>query len=208
MSSKREYRTFKPQPGSPHTAAEAQHGPGPKPDLPPMIEVRPPHPSTIEEEELLKDCEVTFGRSSGPGGRHRDHVETAVTITHSPTGVVGYATERRNQRENRLRAVHRLRQKLAERARVRLDLRSYQPSELWRERRQGEKLPVNPRTRDFPALLAEAMDVVHARRYDVAGSAGILGITMSQLAKLIRHDRHAFAFVNRERESRGLPALK
>ncbi|MCA9295254.1 MAG: hypothetical protein KC983_02030, partial [Phycisphaerales bacterium] len=61
---------------------------------------------------------------------------------------------------------------------------------------------------DYPALLAEALDVVMAKKFDVAGSAGVLGITMSQLARLIRHDRHAFATVNEGRTQRGLPALK
>ena len=67
---------------------------------------------------------------------------------------------------------------------------------------------MNPNHRDYPALLAEALDVVVARRYDVAGAAGVLGVTMSQLARLIRHDRHAFAMINEGRVEQGLPALK
>jgi hypothetical protein len=67
---------------------------------------------------------------------------------------------------------------------------------------------VNPEHSDFPALLAEALDVVTARRYDVAGAAGILGITMSQLTRLIRNERHAFARINEGREAIGLSRLK
>ena len=39
-------------------------------------------------------------------------------------------------------------------------------------------------------------------------TAAILGVTMSQLARLIRHDKLAFAMVNQGRTTRGLPALK
>ena len=67
---------------------------------------------------------------------------------------------------------------------------------------------MNPENQDYPALLAEALDVVTARRFDVAGAAGILGITMSQLTRLIRHERHAFALVNAGREAIGLAKLR
>lgn len=84
----------------------------------------------------------------------------------------------------------------------------YQPSALWISRRQGKQMSVAHSHRDYPGLLAEALDVVHARGFDVAGAAGQLGITMSQLARLIRHEKHAFAKVNAGRVERGLPALK
>ena len=67
---------------------------------------------------------------------------------------------------------------------------------------------MNPEHEDYPALLAEALDVVTVRRYDMAGAAGILGVTMSQLSRLIRHERHAFAKVNEGREACGLTRLR
>jgi hypothetical protein len=91
---------------------------------------------------------------------------------------------------------------------TRVDPERYQPSRLWQSRRQGRQMSINPRHRDYPALLAEALDLVTARGYDVAGAAGRLGVTMSQLARLIRHDRHAFAMINEGRQQRGLPALR
>jgi hypothetical protein len=166
------------------------------------------HPAAIDDELLLKECEVTFGRASGPGGQHRNKVETAVTVTHTPTGESASASERRKQYENRLVAIRRLRLRLAIKVRESVHPMRHRPSELWQRRRQGEKMSVNPEHRDYPGLLAEAMEVIIARKFDVAGSAGVLGITMSQLAKLIRHVRHAFAMVNKGRVDRGLPALK
>jgi hypothetical protein len=172
------------------------------------IMIKGPHPSTLEDSEFLAQCVFETGRVSGPGGQHRNRVDTAVWIQHVPTEIETHATERRSQSQNRHVAVFRLRLKLACKVRTVTSRDGHKPSELWKQRRQGEKLPVNPENPDYPALLAEAMDVVTARRYDVAGAAGILGITMSQLTRLIRHERHAFALVNAGRESTGLAQLR
>ena len=166
------------------------------------------HPACVPEPELLKQCRVSFGRASGPGGQHRNKVETAVSLTHEASGLSATAAERRSQSDNKRTAARRLRLRLARELRRPIDPNHYRPSALWQERRQGEKLPVNPRNRDYPALLAEALDVVVARGFDVGGAAGVLGVTMSQLARLIRHDKAAFALVNDGRRARRLPILK
>ena len=170
--------------------------------------VNPPHPATLSDAQLKKQCRTTFGRASGPGGQHRNKVQTAVSITHEPTGIQASATERRSQSQNQHVANRRLRLKLAMKVRTHIHPRRYKPTELWQRRRQGDKLAVNPKNRDYPPLLAEALDVVVACEFDVGGAAGVLGITMSQLARLIRHERHAFAMVNEGRTARGLQALK
>ncbi|NBX33099.1 MAG: hypothetical protein EBR07_10325, partial [Planctomycetes bacterium] len=51
--------------------------------------VEAPHPATLEEEVLLRYCEVLTGRVGGPGGQHRNNVETAVWVCHTATGVEG-----------------------------------------------------------------------------------------------------------------------
>ena len=72
-----------------------------------------PHPATLGEDDLMAACEFGTGRVSGPGGQHRNRVETAVFITHKATGIEGHATERRSQIQNRSKAIFRLRIKLA-----------------------------------------------------------------------------------------------
>ena len=170
--------------------------------------VDPPHPATLEEADLLKHCDIEIGRVSGPGGQHRNRVDTAVFIRHIPTGVEAQGTERRSQIENRRNAIKRLRRKLATHVRTLASREHHDCSPLWTRRRQGNKMCVNPDHEDYPALLAEALVVVVARRYDLGGAAGLLGITMSQLSRLINHDKGAFARLNKGRESCGLPPLR
>jgi len=162
----------------------------------------------LSDEALLGECEIHFGRGSGPGGQHRNKVETAVSLLHKPTQVLAKASERRKQYDNRRMALRRLREKLARTIRRKIDRNRYKPTALWQERRQGERMSINPKHRDYPGLLAEALDVITARDFDVAGAAGVLGITMSQLARLVRHDRASFALVNEGRVKQGLPPLK
>lgn len=166
------------------------------------------HPAMLSEDSLMKKCELTFGRTSGPGGQHRNKVETAVTVKHLPTEIIASASERRHQSQNRHEAIFRLRMRLARKIRRPIHREFYKPTELWQQRRQGTKMSVNPGHADYPSLLAEALDVVMVRGCDVAGSAGILGISMSQLAKLIRNDKASFAKVNEGRVERGLKPLR
>ena len=62
---------------------------------------RPVHPAMLDEDELLKDVTMERGRSGGPGGQHRNKNETAVTLTHGPTGISAQAGERRYAEINR-----------------------------------------------------------------------------------------------------------
>lgn len=173
-----------------------------------FITLPAPHPATLEEAELIRQCRIEFGRVSGPGGQHRNRVDTAAWIIHEPSRIEAQGTERRSQAQNRHEAIKRLRRKLAVRCRTVTSRDHHRPSSLWSTRRQGDKMSVNPEHWDYAALLSEALDLVVARRYDIAGAAGLLGITMSQLSRLIRHEKSAFAAVNAGREAIGLPKLR
>jgi protein subunit release factor A len=64
------------------------------------------------------DVRVDLFRSSGAGGQHRNKVESAVRLTHLPTGIVVTATEERSQHQNRAVAWERLSERLAEQSRA------------------------------------------------------------------------------------------
>ncbi|MDD4910093.1 MAG: peptide chain release factor-like protein [Candidatus Omnitrophica bacterium] len=59
-----------------------------------------------------KDLRVEFYKSGGPGGQHKNKRQTAVRITHLPTGISAVAAEERSQAQNRNMAIARLRGKL------------------------------------------------------------------------------------------------
>jgi len=166
------------------------------------VKDRHDHPAALAVDQLLKQCAVNRSRSSGPGGQHRNKVETAIRIQHEPTGIEAQAGERRSQRDNHRKAVFRLRVKLAIEHRASLP-RFAQPSALWASRCRGGKIAVNPSHDDFPAVLAEACDFIADCGYDVKAAADRLGCSMSQLVKLLKTEPAALERINNQRKQHG-----
>ncbi len=65
-----------------------------------------------DRDTLEQACDMEFFVAGGPGGQHRNKVETAVRLTHRPSGFVVTATERRSQSANRDAAYERMAEKL------------------------------------------------------------------------------------------------
>ncbi|WP_432798361.1 peptide chain release factor-like protein [Poriferisphaera sp. WC338] len=165
----------------------------------------PPHPSSLPLDQLLKACQVTHTRASGPGGQHRNKVQTAVVLTHSPTGISAQASERRAQAENLKVATFRLRINLA------LQHRAHAfgpPSPLWTARCQSERIACSPSHIDFPTLLAEALDTLTHFNFDHKAAAEHLNLSASQLIKFLKKEPRAFQLINTERAAHNLHPLK
>lgn len=162
------------------------------------------HPSQLSESELLKVCSLRNERRSGPGGQHRNKVETAVVVTHEPTGIQGDASESRDRIRNQKQAVFRLRLNLALGHRDNWTT----PSALWMSRLRDKKINVSSTHADFPALLAESLDALDALQQNIPETAASLGTTTSQLVKLFQKHPPALLQINRHRESLGLRKLK
>jgi hypothetical protein len=162
-----------------------------------------PHPAALPIDELLADCRVDRTRGSGPGGQHRNKTETAIVITHLPTGVRGEASERRSQGENLAQAKFRLRVELALAMRSERDGVGDAPtSPLWKSRVAGERIVVNSSHDDFPAILAEGLDTLAAADWSAPTAAERLGISTSQLVKLLKQE--PLGLLNGEQAARGL----
>lgn len=164
------------------------------------------HPAAWPIEELLKQCDFKASRASGPGGQHRNKVETAVTFTHRPTGIMGFASERREQAANRKVAIFRLRLHLALQIRM-PRTEGQRPSALMQSRCRTGRLKVNTEHEDFPAILAEALDYLYA--FDLVPSvvAKHLGCSSTKLVKLLQSHPPAMVQVNAAREIKGLHKL-
>lgn len=165
------------------------------------------HPARLGEAELLKQCEFSFGKASGPGGQHRNKVETAVRILHLPSGIEASAAERRSQRDNRRAAVFRLRIRLA----VQLECTPASdelPSALWLSRCRGGKIHCSPEHQDAPAMLAEAMTACRLYGFVHQDAARRLGCSGTQFLKFLGKFPEAREALEKAREARGLPRLK
>jgi protein subunit release factor B len=92
-----------------------------------------------DRQSLEPDSDIDYFIASGPGGQHRNKVETGVRLVHRPTGITVVATERRSQRANREAAFERMRARLEELQRVELPRKPTRPTAAGRIRRVKEK---------------------------------------------------------------------
>jgi len=73
---------------------------------------RPP-PYALDRETLEREVEIDVFRASGPGGQHVNKTESALRLTHWPSGVVVTAQDSPSQHRNREIAFGRLASRLA-----------------------------------------------------------------------------------------------
>ena len=92
-----------------------------------------------DRDSLERDCDIEFVIAGGPGGQHRNKVETGVRLTHRPTGITLTATERRSQHANREAAFERMAKRLEARQRIVPKRKPTRPTTGSRTRRLNEK---------------------------------------------------------------------
>ena len=80
------------------------------------VEVVPEFNNEIEIEVKEEDLEVTTMRSSGAGGQHINKTDSAVRMTHKPTGITAFSQSERSQILNRERCLSVIKAKLYQKA--------------------------------------------------------------------------------------------
>ena len=170
-----------------------------------------PHPAALPIGELLKQCDLRTQPRSGPGGQHRNRTSSGAFLHHFPSGIVGEATERRSQAQNRDIAVQRLRFRLALLLRTPsiLDEEDEFPidsdeieSEV-RRRYAGHSLRMNDQNQDKPAVLSLLLNDLHASGGQPSLVAKRWNVATSRVVAFVKSHPPAFEMVNQVRQHHG-----
>jgi hypothetical protein len=148
---------------------------------------------------LLGQCTVETYRASGPGGQHRNKTESAVRLTHRPTGVVVSAAERRSQHENRSRALARLRQAIALRVREPASVAAPPAGDLADALADPAWPRISRRSPRYLPAAAGVLDRLEAARGKVSDAAKGLGLSTAGLVKFLSLDADLWEAANRLR---------
>ena len=98
-----------------------------------------PPPYATDRDVLEREVVIDVFRASGPGGQHVNRTESALRITHPPSGVVVIAQDSPSQHRNREIAFERLIERLVRLNHVPKKRVATKPTRGSKERRIGEK---------------------------------------------------------------------
>lgn len=161
---------------------------------------------SLPEAELLKQCRVQFYKSGGPGGQKRNKTASGVRIVHVPTGIEAHSNDFRAQAENRVRALHRLRFRIAADLRTAVAVRGYEPPAWLRAYLRQGQIHVNVKNPDFARIAAHVLDLLVAREGRVADVAALVGVSSSSLVKFLKAQQEIWDRACGIRRSAGLRA--
>jgi peptide chain release factor 2 len=132
-----------------------------------QVIVSPLLPEDVDVEIDEGDLRIDTYRASGAGGQHVNKTDSAVRITHLPTGIVVQCQNERSQSANKQTALRILRSRLAE---LREEERE---AELARERGEAQDIGFGSQIRSY-VLQPYQMVKDHRTGYEVGNAQGVL----------------------------------
>ncbi len=131
------------------------------------VEVAPVVEDTAEIVIDADDLQVDTYRASGAGGQHVNKTDSAVRITHRPTGIVVQCQNERSQTQNRETAMAMLRSKLAERQ------ERERQEEIAREKGEAQDVNFGSQIRSY-VLHPYTMVKDHRTNHEVGNAQAVL----------------------------------
>ncbi|NOY79983.1 MAG: peptide chain release factor-like protein [Kiritimatiellaeota bacterium] len=151
---------------------------------------------SLSDAELLAECREDRARGSGRGGQKRNATDSAVRLTHLPTGLQAKSDATRSQAQNRRSALRRLRRTVA------FEWRQGPPAEWPFSGVPGR------RDRRYPQWAAAVLDVLEAADYRARDAAAFMGLGTGRLVRLLAADAALWQRVNQGRRRHDLPPLR
>ena len=105
----------------------------------PSRDPQSPPPYTLDRQTLEREVEIEAFRATGAGGQHVNKTDSAVRLTHPPSGVVVVARDNRSQHRNREVAFERLVERLRRLNHVPVKRVPTKPTKASRKRRLETK---------------------------------------------------------------------
>lgn len=161
----------------------------------------------LTDDALLAQCHWDVYRGSGPGGQKRNKTSNTVRLTHDLAGVSVTAGESRSQAENKMRALRRLRLKLAADLREPVELTTFEPPDWFLSIRREKRVEASHRHPLYAPAAGLVLDLLHALAGNPAAVAVNLGISTTAVVKLLEGEPQLWAAANRIRADLGMPAL-
>ncbi|HJU46824.1 MAG TPA: peptide chain release factor 2 [Gaiellaceae bacterium] len=132
-----------------------------------QVVVAPLLPDTDDVEIDESDLRIDTYRASGAGGQHVNKTDSAVRITHLPTGIVVQCQNERSQTSNKQTALRILRSRLAELQ------EEEREAELARERGAAQDIGFGSQIRSY-FLHPNQLVKDHRTNYEVGNAQGVL----------------------------------
>jgi hypothetical protein len=161
----------------------------------------------LTDDALLAECHWDQYRGSGPGGQKRNKTSNSVRLTHEPTGIVVTAGESRSLSENKMRAVRRLRLKLAAELREAVDLATFGPPDWFLAIRRQNQIEASHRHPLYAAAGGLILDLLAALRGNPAAVAVNLGVSTTAVLRFLETEPVLWTAANRIRAEAGMAPL-